>query len=229
MNKVKFWNWLDEENTLHLNGTIAAESWFEDNVTPQMFKSDLDNFTGKDITVWINSHGGDVFAASNIYNMLKEHKGKVTVKVDGLAASAASVIAMAGDELLMSPVSLMMIHNPLTMAFGEESDLKSAIDMLSEVKNSIINAYEKKTGLGRVKIAKMMDSETWLSAQKAVELGFADGILYEESNNIPMESFAFDRMTVMNSIIKRLPKAKKPVIDNGTSYEQLKKRLYLIK
>jgi len=161
--------------------------------------------------------------------MLKEHKGKVTVKVDGLAASADSVIAMAGSEVLMSPVSLLMIHNPLIMAFGEEYVLKSAIDMLSEVKNSIINSYQNKTGLGRVQISNMMDKETWLSAQKAVELGFADGILYEESNNISMESFAFDRMTVMNSIIKRLPIAKKPTIENGTPYCQLIKRLDLIK
>ena len=159
------------ERTLYLNGTIAEESWYEDDVTPKLFKDELMSGTG-DITVFINSPGGDCVAAAQIYNMLMDYKGNVTVKIDGIAASAASVIAMAGTKVLMSPVSLMMIHNPLTVAIGVSEEMKKAIDMLSEVKESIINAYELKTGLSRAKLSHMMDSETWMNAQKALELGF---------------------------------------------------------
>ena len=128
----KFWQWKNKkvmnqesqeevlERTLFLNGTIAEESWFDDDVTPQLFKEELLSSSG-DITIWINSPGGDCVAAAQIYNMLTEYKGNVTVKIDGLAASAASVIAMAGSKVLMSPVSLLMIHNPATMAFGDKS------------------------------------------------------------------------------------------------------------
>lgn len=178
MNK-KFWKWKNEaaeERTLFLNGVIAEESWFEDEVTPQLFKDELMGCTG-DITLWINSPGGDCIAASQIYNMLTEYQGKVTVKIDGIAASAASVIAMAGNEVLMSPVSTMMIHNPATIAFGDHTDMQKAIDMLNEVKESIINAYAIKTGLSRSKLSHLMDAETWMNANKAIELGFADGMI----------------------------------------------------
>lgn len=133
-----------------------------------------------DVVVWINSPGGDCIAAAQIYNMLSEYPGKVTVKVDGLAASAASVIAMAGDEVLMSPVSMLMIHNPATMAFGDHTEMQKAIELLNAVKESIINAYVKKSGLSRARISHLMDAETWMDANKAVELGFADGVLYSE-------------------------------------------------
>ena len=164
------------ERILELNGTIAEESWFDDDVTPQLFKDELNSGTG-DITVWINSPGGDCVAAAQIYNMLTNYKGKVTVKIDGIAASAASVIAMAGDTVLVSPVSLLMIHNPATIAWGDHAQMQKAIDMLSEVKESIINAYVLKTGLSRPKLSHLMDAETWMDANKAVELGFADEIM----------------------------------------------------
>ncbi|MCM1329620.1 MAG: Clp protease ClpP [Ruminococcus sp.] len=182
----KFWNWRNqtEERTLFLNGTIAEESWFDDDVTPQLFKEELNSGSG-DITVWINSPGGDCAAAAQIYNMLSGYCGKVTVKIDGIAASAASVIAMAGDTVLMSPVSMMMIHNPSTIAFGDSGDMQKAVSMLDEVKNSIINAYEIKTGLERKTLSKLMDEETWMDANKAVELGFADGILSREKEKNP--------------------------------------------
>ena len=143
----KFWNFesADDKNVLRINGYIAETSWFEDDVTPQQFAAELANIKG-DLTVWINSGGGDCFAASQIYTMLKEHNGSVTVKIDGIAFSAASVIAMAADKILMSPTSLLMAHNPATMIFGEVSDLEQAIEMLNAVKESIINAYEQKTG-----------------------------------------------------------------------------------
>ena len=184
----KFWNWTNQtdnpkenDRTLFLNGTIADESWYDDDVTPQLFKNDLYADSG-DVTVWLNSPGGDCVAAAQIYNMLKEYPGNVTIKIDGIAASAASLIAMAGDNILMSPVSMMMIHNPLTMAIGNADDMQKAAAMLDEVKESIINAYELKTGLSRAKLSHLMDDETWMNAVKAVELGFADGILYRDAD-----------------------------------------------
>ena len=129
------------------------------------------------ITVWINSPGGDCVAAAQIYNMLMDYKGSVTVKIDGIAASAASVIAMAGTKVYVSPVSMLMIHNPMTVAMGNAADMEKAIEMLSSVKDSIINAYEIKTGLSRARLSHLMDAETWMDANKAVELGFADEIL----------------------------------------------------
>ncbi|WP_425757105.1 head maturation protease, ClpP-related [Ihubacter sp. rT4E-8] len=184
MKTKKFWNWKKaknqetgaEERILELSGTIAEDSWFDDDVTPQLFKDELNSGTG-DITVWINSPGGDCVAAAQIYNMLAGYKGKVTVKIDGIAASAASVIAMAGDTVLVSPVSMLMIHNPATMAWGDHAEMQKAMDMLSEVKESIINAYVLKTGLSRPKLSHLMDAETWMDANKAVELGFADDIM----------------------------------------------------
>ena len=198
----KFWNWVKNEDnrTIYFDGYIAQDSWFDDDITPKKFKAELLSDSG-DISVWLNSPGGDVFAASQIYTMLKEYAGKVSVRIDGLAASAASVIAMAGDEIIMSPVAMMMIHNPATVIFGEAADLQSGIKMLSEVKESIINAYEQKTNLPRNKISNMMDAETWFSAQKAVELGFADKILYAPETNDAKEGFIFDKMTVTNSLI----------------------------
>lgn len=186
----KFWNWTvtdnDEktERILTLSGVIAEESWFDDEVTPKIFRDELMSGEG-DITVWINSPGGDCIAAAQIYNMLLEYKGNVTIKIDGIAASAASVVAMAGNKVIMSPVSMLMIHNPMTMAAGDTIEMKKAISMLTEVKESIINAYELKTGMSRDKIAKLMDAETWMDANKAVELGFADEILSRESSVKP--------------------------------------------
>ena len=229
----KFWNWVKNEagRTLHFDGYIAQDSWFDDDITPKKFKAELTTSTD-DIAVWLNSPGGDVFAASQIYTMLKEYEGKVTVKIDGIAASAASVIAMAGDEIVMSPVAMMMIHNPATVIFGEAGDLASGIKMLTEVKESIVNAYEERTGLSRSKISNMMDAETWFSAKKAVELGFADKILYapEETSDVA-EGFIFDKMTVTNAFLRKLPKVKPehPITQAGTTHKELLTRLELLK
>lgn len=232
--KRKFWNWVkneaEEERTLVLNGQISDETWFGDEVTPKMFQKELDAGTGN-ITVWINSPGGDVFAAAQIYNMLMEYKGDVTVKVDALAASAASVIAMAGTTVLMSPVAMMMIHNPMTIAIGDSKEMQKAGEMLDEVKESIMNAYEIKTGLNRTKISHLMDAESWFNAKKAVELGFADGILNAEEGTEDMakeaevEGMMFSRTAVTNSLLSKLiPKPEK----KGTPVEQLEKRLHLL-
>lgn len=236
MKTKKFWEWRNQagtetapaERTLFLNGTIAEDSWFDDDVTPQLFKDELNAGSG-DITVWINSPGGDCVAAAQIYNMLTAYNGKVTVKIDGIAASAASVIAMAGDTILVSPVSMLMIHNPATIAWGDHAEMQKAIDMLSEVKESIINAYVLKTGLSRARLSHLMDAETWMDANKAVELGFADDIMVraalkteepdeedaggsdpeeEEKQKKPPapESMLFSRRAVNNALINKLEK-----------------------
>ena len=228
----KFWNWARDDNsgvrTLYLDGVIAEESWFDDDVTPKAFKADLTSGEG-DIVIWLNSPGGDCIAASQIYTMLMDYKGKVTVKIDGIAASAASVIAMAGTTVLMAPTALMMVHNPLTVAIGDSEEMQKAIAMLSEVKESIINAYEIKTGQSRAKLSHLMDAETWLNAKKAIELGFADGILDDEKKRLQTEDFtyAFSRRAVTNSLLDKVkPKLEKE--NTGTPIESLEKRLSLI-
>ena len=178
----KFWNFVKNEDTneteLLFNGPISEDTWFGDEVTPALFRDELSKVKG-DLTVWLNSPGGDVFAASQIYTMLRNHKGKVTVKINALAASAASVVAMAGDETLIAPTAMLMIHDPACFASGNKADMEKAIELLEEVKESIINAYEEKSHLSRAKIAKMMSEETWLNAKKALQLGcFVDGILF---------------------------------------------------
>ena len=228
------------ERTLFLNGTIAEESWFDDDVTPQLFKEELMNGTG-DITVWINSPGGDCVAAAQIYNMLMDYPHNVTVKIDGIAASAASVIAMAGTKVMMSPVSMMMIHNPATIAFGDHNEMQKAIDMLAEVKESIINAYEIKTSLSRAKLAHLMEAETWMDANKAVELGFADEIMTraaapskeeeepdEEEDSKKASSFLFSRKAVNTALENKLKQHCK-ADENGTSAAELMERLNVIK
>jgi ATP-dependent Clp protease protease subunit len=228
----KFWVWdKAEENTLRIDGVIAEYSWFGDEVTPQQFKQELKAHQG-DIIVWLNSPGGDVFAAVQIYNMLKEHDGKVTVKIDSLAASAASVVAVAGDDVLISPAGLILVHDPMSMVFGNESDLNACIDMLREVKEAILNAYQLKTGAQRSKLAQFMTNETWMNAKKAIEWGFCDSLLYseEEPKEDTAAAFMYDTRTlaasVVNKIKSTLPKPQEPV---GVSADQLKKRLDLIK
>ncbi|ETA80536.1 MULTISPECIES: head maturation protease, ClpP-related [Bacillota] len=228
----KFWNWARDENTgvrtLYLDGVIAEDSWFDDDVTPKAFKAELTAGEG-DIVIWLNSPGGDCIAASQIYAMLMDYKGTVTVKIDGIAASAASVIAMAGTTVLMAPTALMMVHNPLTVAIGDSEEMKKAIAMLSEVKESIINAYEIKTGQSRTKLSHLMDAETWLNAKKAIELSFADGILEDEKKRNQTEDFtyAFSRRAVTNSLLDKV-KPKLPKENTGTPVESLEKRLSLI-
>ena len=177
----KFWNWIkdsDETRTLRLEGPIDEESFWGDEITPQMFRDELNAGEG-DVPVWINRPGGNVFAAAEIYTMLKDYKGSITVKIDAIAASAASVVAMAGDVVQMSPVAMLMIHDPSTVAMGNTKDMEKAIEVLNEVKESIINAYASKSGLSHARIANLMSNETWMNAKKAVELGFADEVLFE--------------------------------------------------
>ena len=255
----RFWEWKnqadtegEQERVLELYGTIAESSWFDDDVTPKMFHDELFAGTGP-VTIWLNSPGGDCIAASQIYSMLMDYKDDVTVKIDGIAASAASVIAMAGTKVLMAPTALMMIHNPMTLAYGNHEDMEKAIVMLDEVKESIVNAYEIKTSLSRAKLSHLMDSETWMNANKAIELGFADDLLKDEKRvQAEMPAFSFSGKEVethlMNLMISKckpavtrsqitpaqaaaIPSAKETSTPQecGTPIAELEKRLGLIK
>ena len=213
----KFWNWIHDDGggrVLRLEGPIDSENFWGDEVTPQMFREDLEAEDG-DVTVWINSPGGNVFAAAEIYTMLKDYAGKVTVKIASLAASAASVVAMAGDTVQMSPTALLMLHDPSTVAMGNARDMEKAIAALNEVKESIVNAYAAKSGLRRGRIADLMSEETWLNAKKAVELGFADEVLYdgkkpeedekpEKEDALPVEAQLFSTRVMDMAILDRL-------------------------
>ena len=243
----KFWNWVRNEDTgsaeLIFNGPISEDTWFGDEITPAMFRNELSKVSG-DLTVWLNSPGGDVFAASQIYTMLRSHKGKVTVKIDGIAASAASVVAMAGDETYIAPCAMLMIHDPSTVAMGNRADMEQAIRLLDEVKESIINAYETKSHLSRAKIAKMMTDETWLNAKKAKEMGFVDGILFENKKQMPiapepdepdepekqddsLTAMTYSPSTTLGTFLTRVSATATP--DKGTPVDQLEKRLALLK
>ena len=243
MKVKKFWNWTNqaptetepEQRILTLNGTIAEESWYDDDITPQLFREELNAGSG-DITVWINSPGGDCVAAAQIYNMLMDYRGSVTVKIDGIAASAASVIAMAGTRVLVSPVSMLMIHNPATMAMGDAAEMQKAIAMLDEVKESIINAYEIKTGMSRAKLSHLMDAETWMDAHTAVDLGFADEIMTRPevtgAENHVTGPMLFSRAAVTNHLMDKLAakcRIEKKPTKPERSVDDLMERLNLMK
>ncbi len=241
----KFWNFVKNEDTseteLYFEGPISDCTWLGDEITPAMFRDELTKVSGN-LTVWINSPGGDCISASQIYTMLRSHKGKVTVKIDGIAASAASVVAMSGDETMISPTGYLMIHNPMTLASGNKSEMEKAIALLDEIKEGIINAYVRKTGLSRNKISKLMDDETWLNAEKALQLGFVDGILFDEKRsqeseeNIPDEeadkpqrntaSMQYSPIQTTASFMQKIS-ALAPA--KGVPIDQLEKRLELLK
>ena len=234
MKNKRFWDRArdSDERVLYFDGEISKETWWGDEITPRLFRDELFSSEG-DITVWLNSPGGDCVAASQIYAMLMDYKGNVTVKIDGIAASAASVIAMAGTSVLMAPTALMMIHNPLTVAIGDSEEMQKAIEMLAEVKESIINAYQIKSSQGRAKISHWMDAETWMNANKAIELGFADGILQDEKRQMSGSeaTFAFSRRAVTNSLLDKLHpkgKPKQPETPQGVAVTTLEQRLNLI-
>jgi ATP-dependent Clp protease protease subunit len=242
--KRKFWSFIrneepdefESERTLTLDGEISDESWYGDEVTPKLFKDELESGKGK-ITLWINSPGGDVFAAAQIYNMLMNYPYDVTVKIDALAASAASVIAMAGTRVCMSPVAMLMIHNPMTVAIGDSEEMQKAIEMLAEVKESIVNAYEIKSGLSRNKISRLMDAETWMNAKEAKRLGFADEILFaggdqsltEEEELSDEGLMLFSRKSVTDSLLSKLiPKKEHMETNTAVKADDLRKRLSLL-
>ena len=182
----KFWNFkvLDEKTgELTLYGEISDISWWGDEVTPKQFKEDLDALGEiETLNVFINSPGGDVFAGQAIYSMLKRHKATVVVYVDGLAASIASLVAMAGDKVIMPANAMLMIHNPWTWCWGNANDFRKLAEDLDKIRDSMIVAYESRSALTTEEIKELLDAETWLTAKDCLEYGFADGI--EEAKEV---------------------------------------------
>lgn len=224
----KFYNFARNEageRELRIEGMITDDNflaWLIGGTSAKTFRAELNSGEG-DITVWINSEGGDCFAATSIYNALKEYRGKVTIKIDALAASAASVIAMAGDSVEISHVGMIMIHNPWSFAEGDSAEMKSVAAMLDEVKETILNAYELNTKLSREEISRLMDEETFMHAQRAVELGFADKIIGDEiAPAIEISS----RRKVINCMAKAFK--KREAENNLVDAAQLYKRLNLL-
>lgn len=216
---MKFWNFIKNEETgeveLRIDGEIISDEdvwlyeYFEiEHASPNKFREELSKYTGENITVWIDSIGGDVFAASGIYNALMEHKGEITVKIDGRAFSAASIIAMAGTEVLMGPASAMWPHNPWTSAVGEAKDMRYVADLLDEIKEGIMNVYELKTGRPRDEISALMDKDEPMNATKAIGEKFADGMLYAETYEAAMVHYANTyRPLILNSVKRSISRA----------------------
>ncbi len=187
-NSKPFWQFRNAANEpktgeLLLYGVISSVSWWEDDVTPKQFKQDLDALGDiSELKVYINSDGGDVFAGQAIHSMLKRHSAHKTVYIDGLAASIASVIAMAGDTIVMPRNAMMMVHNPWTFAWGDSNDFRKMAETLDQIRESIVAAYQDKSGMEPDAIRELCDAETWFTADEAVEKGFADEI--EESKQV---------------------------------------------
>lgn len=173
----QFWKWQNSVDSngqeLVIDGIISDESWFGDEVTPKELRDELASHTG-DLVVSINSPGGDVFAGVSMYNELSRYEGNVTVRVDGLAASIASVIAMAGDKIIMSPGSMMMIHKPWTFAIGNSDDIDKVREALNKIEDTIVPIYTTRTGKTKDEIQELLTAETWFTPEDAVAEGFAD-------------------------------------------------------
>lgn len=171
---MKFWEFKaaanGKDHELMVYGDIA-EWW---GVDSKEFNTQLNAIEADNINVRINSYGGEVFTAQAIYSGLRRHKAHITVYIDGIAASAASLIAMAGDTVVMPANSMMMIHNPLTWMGGNANDMREMADVLDKIRDSIVSAYQAKTGMEPEAIIELLDAETWLTAQEAVDYGFAD-------------------------------------------------------
>ena len=200
--QLKFWNVMknDEEKSaeLILYGSIGSDEYWDD-ISDKAFKQDIENLGDvENITLHINSPGGSVFSAVAIANTLKNHKAKITANIDGLAASAATIITSACDIVKMPKNALFMVHNPITFAYGNNQDMQKTLEMLNKVKNSIIETYLNKAKTDKETLSELMDNETWMSAEEAKEYGFVDEILDENvekeviENKLIINDMAFD-------------------------------------
>ncbi|WP_071124828.1 head maturation protease, ClpP-related [Leptotrichia massiliensis] len=200
--QLKFWNVMknDEEKSaeLILYGSIGSDEYWDD-ISDKAFKQDIENLGDvENITLHINSPGGSVFSAVAIANTLKNHKAKITANIDGLAASAATIITSACDTVRMPKNALFMVHNPITFAYGNNQDMQKTLEMLNKVKNSIIETYLNKAKTDKETLSELMDNETWMSAEEAKEYGFVDEILDESvekeviENKLIINNMAFD-------------------------------------
>ncbi len=202
----KFWQiraQSDNEAEVLIYGEIGTDDYWSD-ITAKDFAKELKNIGDiKKLSIRINSPGGDVFAAQAIYSMLKRHSAQKKVFIDGLAASAASIIAMAGDKLVMPFNSMLMIHNPWSWGSGDSGDFRQLADNLDKVRETMLNVYEKKTGLSNDEIKALLDAETWMTAQDALDMGFADEI----EGAIEIAACASTITTTSKKYFKRIPEA----------------------
>lgn len=224
--KKKFWSMKALDNKtgeVLLYGEISDVSWWGDEVTPKQFKEDLDALGDVEtIKVFINSPGGDVFAGQAIYSMLKRHKAQVHVYIDGLAASIASLIAMAGDKVVMPANAMMMIHNPWTFAVGNANDFRKLADDLDKIGDSMITAYGSRSALTTEEIKGLLDAETWLTAQECVEYGFADEVEEAKELAASIDKKFLSRYQNIPETLKKVLDGEKPKND-----DQLKRKLFL--
>lgn len=168
---------VEEDRTISIYDVIGYDYWTGDGVTARRIAAALRSLGPGDVTVNVNSPGGDMFEGLAIYNLLREHKGEVTVKVLGLAASAASVIAMAGDTVQIARAGFLMIHNAWVIAAGNRNDLRGIADWLEPFDAAMADIYVARTGMESAAVAKLMDAESWLGGSAAIEQGFADELL----------------------------------------------------
>lgn len=221
-----------------LNGIIVCndDAWIYDwfgyeNVCPSMIRSFLDEADGEDVQININSCGGDLYSGINIHDMIKGYKGNVEIHVSGLAASAASIIAMAG-RCLMSPASILMIHNTAQKDYGNKRDKAKAAADLAVHDKGVAAVYVQKTGIELSEILRMMDKETYLDAQTAVEQGFADGIL-TDTGAVPRVAAAAGTGLLPQDVINELRQLKLKDVKKqpigSVPVEQLQKRLSLLR
>lgn len=212
-----------------LDGYISEYSWYEDEITPKMFKDDLTKYgKGGPITVRISSYGGDVIAAAKMHTILRDYPGEVTVVIDGIAASAATVVAVAGDVVKIQETAYFMIHDPLAMFFLAAlniEDLTKLLDSLKAVKEGIINAYETKTSLSRNRISNLMTEQTWMDATKAAELGFVDEIIHQEKKvELPQSTAMVNALRRYVNVPEALIRQCEPVNPEPESPEVTKLR-----
>lgn len=178
----------DDDKTINMYDVIGYDYWTGGGITSKMVNSVLRKNKGKAVTVNINSPGGDYFEGVAIYNLLKEHDGDVEINIIGIAASAASIIAMAGNDIKIAENGFLMIHNAWTVSVGNKHDMRSTADTLDQFDNSMIGVYSKKTGISEDEIRQMCDDETWISGNDAVEKGFATSLL--DSDEIDVDDGA---------------------------------------
>ncbi len=185
-----------------LYGAIGPGGWFEEGISAKSFQKELKTLepTVNEITVRINSPGGDVFDGITIYNLLKSHSAKIIVRIDGLAASIASIIALAGDEIIMGEGALYMVHLPWTGRYGNRMDFENTINLLLDIEEQMVSIYAKKTGMGRAEIKSMLEEETWLDADDSIEKGFVDKKSDEES--LPVAASAMASATWLRKVPK---------------------------
>jgi ATP-dependent Clp protease protease subunit len=237
-----FWKLIKAENSdpeILFYGSIASSAgWFSDEITPKRFAKDIADLGNVErIKVRINSPGGDLIAANAIYNILKNHSAKITSYIDGLAASAASIVLMAGDEIVIPLNALIMIHNPATKVFGDARAMRKTAETLDTARESMLAIYESRTGIARAKLISMLNAETWMDSKTAIALGFADSIddktkiaasLSDSEDELIVNGIAFDAHSFTN-IPKDFISGKESTVKNSAEIEDDMPTLFINK